>query len=247
MKDMFLKKGALIYPLFVSSIIHAGVFLPGVFHSNAEVVTKKETPCLTLNIVSSAAGQSYVKRQDPHTIGSQSMIMPKGKSEFKNTKKIKVKIYKKIEKNIAPAKPVTQKKTPTQPYRSSDANKEKQTTLQAESINLDSLEELAEKVDSEKPEAEGTSKRVNVATKNENLSEGAGVSSTKGNSSKNKNNHNKNDGFIPAIVRGLSKPEYPRYSRIHGEEGTVVLTVENFILTQSGGNKNRKFQRIQTS
>jgi TonB family protein len=30
----------------------------------------------------------------------------------------------------------------------------------------------------------------------------------------------------PSVIAVLSKPEYPRYSRIHGEEGTVVLEVE---------------------
>ena len=29
----------------------------------------------------------------------------------------------------------------------------------------------------------------------------------------------------PVVVEGLSRPEYPRYSRIHGEEGRVVLSV----------------------
>ena len=31
---------------------------------------------------------------------------------------------------------------------------------------------------------------------------------------------------VPASVVGLVKPAYPRFSRIHGEEGTVVLLVE---------------------
>jgi protein TonB len=30
----------------------------------------------------------------------------------------------------------------------------------------------------------------------------------------------------PAVIAELAKPEYPRYSRIRGEEGTVVLEVE---------------------
>lgn len=30
----------------------------------------------------------------------------------------------------------------------------------------------------------------------------------------------------PVVVTGLSKPKYPRYSRINGEEGTVVFIVE---------------------
>ncbi len=226
MKDMFLKEGLLIYPLLVSAIIHAGVFLPGVLHSNAEIVTKKETPYLTLNIVSSTTGKTLGNRQYPQTIGNRSMIMPEEKSEFKNKEKIEKKIYKKTDKSIAPAKPVTQKKTPAQSYLISDTTKEKQTTVQTESINLDPLEKPATELHLKKPETGRTSKRVTVAAKSEDISQGAGVSSSKGNASKNNGHHSKNARFIPAIVRGLSKPEYPRYSRINGEEGTVVLAVE---------------------
>jgi len=34
------------------------------------------------------------------------------------------------------------------------------------------------------------------------------------------------DGMVPAKVVNLSKPKYPSYSRMHGEEGTVVFSVE---------------------
>ena len=39
---------------------------------------------------------------------------------------------------------------------------------------------------------------------------------------------------IPAAAVGLSKPEYPRFSRIHGEEGTVVLSVKILADGKSG-------------
>jgi TonB family protein len=45
--------------------------------------------------------------------------------------------------------------------------------------------------------------------------------------SKNNDGDRKEKGVTsPVVVTGLSKPEYPRYSRINGEEGTVVLIVE---------------------
>ncbi len=45
--------------------------------------------------------------------------------------------------------------------------------------------------------------------------------------SKNNDGGCKEKGMTsPIVVTGLSKPEYPMYSRINGEEGTVVLIVE---------------------
>jgi protein TonB len=45
--------------------------------------------------------------------------------------------------------------------------------------------------------------------------------------SKNNEGDRKEKGVTsPVVVTGLSKPEYPMYSRINGEEGTVVLIIE---------------------
>ena len=47
--------------------------------------------------------------------------------------------------------------------------------------------------------------------------------------SKNNDGDHKEKGVTgPVVVTGLSKPEYPRYSRINGEEGMVVLSLKVF-------------------
>ena len=46
------------------------------------------------------------------------------------------------------------------------------------------------------------------------------------NSKNNDGDCNEKGVTSPVVVTGLSKPKYPRYSRINGEEGTVVFIVE---------------------
>ncbi|MCD6198040.1 MAG: energy transducer TonB [Deltaproteobacteria bacterium] len=46
------------------------------------------------------------------------------------------------------------------------------------------------------------------------------------NSKNNDGDCNEKGVTSPVVITGLSKPKYPRYSRINGEEGTVVFIVE---------------------
>ncbi|MBI4641030.1 MAG: energy transducer TonB, partial [Candidatus Tectomicrobia bacterium] len=48
--------------------------------------------------------------------------------------------------------------------------------------------------------------------------------------------------MVPPMTVSLPKPQYPRYSRRHGEEGTVVLSVE---IDANGG--QRKIQIVSSS
>jgi len=72
---------------------------------------------------------------------------------------------------------------------------------------------------------EGDSEQNVIDQKNKLIPPGETVSEPKNPIFDKIFNSNKKNMVIPAAVSDLPKPEYPRYSRIHGEAGRVILLV----------------------
>ncbi len=226
MKGMFLREGRLIWPLLVSAIIHAGVFLPAALHMNNEIAFEEEPSYITLNIVSSpAAGNGLGPTHN--TAKTQAVNNHRVKSMSQETRAMIVpeeKIEKKVEKKIAVVKQVAKKDEPAEPSDNRDVVLQKESRV--ENVKLHSSEESHTLRQMKKAEAKEAADGTDLSAQAKDLSQSTGVLFSGGNSKNNKGSHNKNGKLTSAAVRGLSKPEYPRYSRVNGEEGTVVLAVE---------------------
>jgi TonB family protein len=202
-----------ILPFLISAVIHVAVLSSDILHHNAEVVFEKGAQAVTLNIVPSIASKS-------------SSAMP------------------------AAARPAAKQSVPTQPFPSKVIvpkkagliqdvllhPKEKLVAKQHKSeVQRDTTkgETVCTECISSEPNTEGSEMErhpsVSVSPQDKGDREHrpyhrTGVAAVK---SKNNDGDRKEKGVTsPVVVTGLSKPEYPRYSRINGEEGTVVLIVE---------------------
>ena len=121
------------------------------------------------------------------------------------------------EEKIAAAEPIVKKNAPAQPSPSGEIVHQKASPIQDVALHP-----------KKEPVAEQYTRRIQQ--KDETVGPADPPPEPHVNGSKNSKNHNgdqKKKGVTgPAIVTDLLKPKYPRYSRIHGEEGTVVLSVE---------------------
>jgi protein TonB len=208
-----MKLSDFILPFLVSAVIHVGALSSGILHRKAEVVFEKGAQAVTLNIVPSVASKS-------------SSAMP------------------------AVARPAAKQSVPTQPFtsevivpkkadlvqdvppllREKLVAKQHKSEVQRDTAKGETVE--TERVSPE-PHIEGSEMErhpsVSVSPQDKGDREHrpyhrTGVAAV---NSKNNDGDRKKKGVTsPVVVTGLSKPEYPRYSRINGEEGTVVLIVE---------------------
>ncbi|MFO8239842.1 MAG: TonB family protein [Dissulfuribacterales bacterium] len=208
-----------IVPFLVSATIHAGALYSDTPQRNAEVSFKKGASAVTLNIVGSSADEaSGVMPAAAEPAGKQSLSAPPSSSKkeitFKKTgltqdvplhskKKLAVQQHKQKIHKSGKRKENAKGKAASGPVFSKPHAKRSETKR-----HLSAKPSLQNK---KEPVRHAYSYPVEVAAIN-----------PKNNDSK----ASENGVTSPAAITGLTKPKYPRYSRINGEEGTVVFIVE---------------------
>ncbi len=213
-----MKLSDFILPFLVSAVIHVGALSSGILHRNAEVVFEKGAQAVTLNIVPSVA--SKASSAMPAVAGpaiKQSVPIQPSPSEV-----------------IVPPKAILIQDVPLHPKEKLVA-KQHTRRIQKSEVQEDKTKEGTSGTEcvSPEPHTEGSERArhpsVSVSPQDKGDREHrpyhrTGVAAV---NSKNNDGNRKEKGVTsPVVVTGLSKPEYPRYSRINGEEGTVVLIVE---------------------
>ncbi|OPL10689.1 MAG: hypothetical protein AVO38_13580 [delta proteobacterium ML8_D] len=208
-----------IVPLLVSATIHAGALYSDTSQRNAEVFFKKGASAVTLNIIgSSADGVSSVMPAAVEPAGKQNLSAPpsleKKELNLKNTVPTKdVPLYSK-------KKLVVQQHT--QKIHKSGIRKEK-------AKGKDESGPIPSKVHAKRSETKPhLSAKPSLQNRKEPFPQPynhpVGIAAV--NPKINGNKGSKNGVTSPAAITCLTKPRYPRYSRINGEEGTVVFIVE---------------------
>ena len=202
-----------IGPFIIALIMHALLFSSGSMNHKAKIVLEKGASSVTLNIVPSIASKELQTIPD--------VDMP----DFpqRNTQNKKEETVHPLTK---PPLPSSVKKIPASncSARANTAVPEIDATPRHEEGAL--LEENIAQHD--KQDTERVEQARQIVETVEDVT-GKSMAADAGDTLNNRDNDGdvpERGERVPASAVGLSKPAYPRGSRIHGEEGTVVLSVE---------------------
>ena len=206
-----------ILPFLLSAAVHLLALSSDVLHSNAEILFEKGASAVTLNIVpSSASKASSVIPAVAEPATNLSFSAKPSPDELIISKKA-------IRIQDAPLHPLKKlvAKQHTRKIHESEIRKDKakgetapENVFPEPHVNGSEMERHL----SAKVSVQDIKKRVHHPP---HL-----IGATAVNSKNNDGDLNEKGVTSPVIVTGLSKPKYPRYSRINGEEGTVVSIVE---------------------
>ena len=213
-----MKLSDFILPFLVSAVIHVGAFSSGILHRNAEVVFEKGAQAVTLNIVPSVASKAT---------GAMPAVAGPAAKQSVPTQPFPSEV-------IVPKKASLIQDVPLHPKEKLVAEQHAGRIQESEMREDTAKEETAgTECVSPEPHTEGSvmERHPSVSVSPQDKGDRdhcphhrTGVAAV---NSKNNDGDRKEKGVTsPVVVTGLSKPEYPRYSRINGEEGTVVLIVE---------------------
>jgi protein TonB len=206
-----------ILPFLISATIHVGVLSSDILHHNAEVFFEKGASAVTLNIVPSLASKvSSVIPAVADPAAKQSVSAQPSPGEVIISKKASL-----IQDVPLHPKEKLVVEQHTRIIHESEVRKDRAKREAApeyifpqphiEESETEPLLSAEFSLQDKKEQVQHTYNRIGVAAVN----------------SKNNNGDRNEKGVTsPVVVTGLSKPKYPRYSRINGEEGTVVFIVE---------------------
>ena len=206
-------------PFCISAAIHLAVLLPGNLYRGAEAVLDTGISVVTLNIVIPVAGRGSspssppdVSLKTPGDAGSERRdVQPQARREAR------------ADENLKLSEPVMEESVRPRPASSKIRDKEERKTVREDTAR----EELA-KIE-HKGSVNASSPAVPIFRDRSRLEEveqanrpGGYLRDLEGGDG----DLEENSVTVPAMVVGLRKPDYPRYSRRRNEEGTVVLSVE---------------------
>ena len=188
-----------IGPFIIALIIHALVFSSDMFSHDAPIIQKKGVSSITLNIVTSVASSAL-----------QSLPKDDAPDNQQRTTRTRT------EKEPSRAVPGPPQIFDANPSARADRGAPEEKSTQEREQETDQREQLTPVADIE-DNVEANPFMIEEQLLADDLDAG-------------------NNGVdvaeqgerVPASIVGLVKPAYPRFSRIHGEEGTVVLLVEVF-------------------
>ena len=196
-----------IEPFIIALVIHALVFSSGSMNHDAKIVPQKGASSVILNIVPSlapAAAQTTPAVAVPEVSGRTTRA---GKKET-------------VHPIAEPTQPSKVKEPPAsdRSVRANTAAQPHEERVQPEETIAQQEESAAEQIVHIEEDVTEKPLMLQKSTPAE-VGDALDTKATEGDV--------KEQGVrVPASAVGLTKPVYPRFSRIHGEEGTVVLSVE---------------------
>ena len=200
-------------PFIIAVILHALVFSSGSMSHDAAIVPKKGASSITLNMVTSIARAS---QPDPD------VALPdvSGHNSKTGTDKEYVRPVSK-----PPQAPSVKRALASNRCAGANTDAPKVDATQRHEERVLSNENISRQ---EEPEIEQIVRIEEDVTESPlMLQKQAQVDAGAVLGTRDNSGDEREQGVnIPASAIGLSKPEYPWFSRIHGEEGTVVLLVE---------------------
>ncbi|HOO38172.1 MAG TPA: energy transducer TonB [Deltaproteobacteria bacterium] len=189
-----------IGPFIIALIIHALVLSSDMFSHDAPTIQKKGVSSITLNIVTSVASSAL-------------QSLPKDDAPDNQQRPARTRTQKEPSRAVPGPPQIFDANLPSRADRDApeetSTQKREQETDQREQITP--VADIDDNVEASPFMIEGP------------LLTDAGDDMDTGN---NYVDVPEQGERIPASIVGLVKPVYPRFSRIHGEEGTVVLLVE---------------------
>ncbi len=186
-------------PFIIALIIHALVLSSDMFSHDAPIVLRKGASSITLNIVPSVAS-STLQSLAIDDVPDNPQRPTRTRTEKESSRAV-----------LGPPQ-IFDANPPAGEER--DAPKEKST--QGRKQERDQREQTTPVADIED----------NVVASSEILKEPLPADANEGRETGGNSSKVDEQGeMVPASIVGLVKPAYPRFSRIHGEEGTVVLLV----------------------
>nr|HDN00863.1 energy transducer TonB [Deltaproteobacteria bacterium] len=208
-----------IVPFLVSAAIHVGVLYSDSPHRNAEIFFEKGISAVTLNIICSSASEASsiipvaAEPAGKHRLSAPPYSDKKEITSRKTGPTHDAPLYPK-------KKPVVEQRT--QKIHNSGIRKE---NAQGKAV----LENILPKTHVRRSETnQQLPVKPLVRNKKESVRQSYNypVETHEVNLKDHDGNLEEKGVISPAVVTGLIKPKYPRYSRINGEEGTVVFIVE---------------------
>jgi len=224
-------------PCCISVAIHLAILSSGHRYSDAKVVTARIKPAVTLNIVTSTVDRSSSprvshdasRRQSADPVYEQTDVQPQVMPEsIRATESVDSRSDIPAGENVKPAEPIEQDASSSRPILSeeSDTSVREETAepelaradLPKEPVDVPSHAVMRDNPLLGKEEHISRPKRQPQSDETDRV---ATVRSEDADS-----DFGKESVQVSATLIGPCNPKYPRYSRIHGEEGTVVLSVE---------------------
>lgn len=204
-----------LLPFCVSAAIHVVIFLPGNWYRDAEVVLDKSVSAVTLNIVTSfsnrEAGPSSSLDVREAARRKESDVEPTPKTE-----EIDILAVVPVDEKLKPPEKVVEEILP-EPVSADipDESAVREELVQVEQRRSASVSSAAVPV-SHDVSRQGETEQADESEPYAHGREGGGAAAV----------HSGGSARLTAKTVGVPRPRYPRYSRRHGEEGTVVLSVE---------------------
>lgn len=206
-----------VLPFLLSAVIHVGALNSDIFNRNAEVIFEKGASAVTLNIVpSSASKASSVTPAVAEPAMNQSVSAQPSPDEVIISKKVSL-----------------VQDVPLHPKGKLVVKQHKRRIHESEVRKDKAKEEAAPGHIFPETHFNGseTDRHLSAKVSQQDIKKRVyhphhliGVTAV--NSKNNYGDCNEKGVISHVVVTGLSKPKYPRYSRINGEEGTVVFIVE---------------------
>ncbi len=202
-----------IVPFIIAVMVHALVFSSGTMNHDAEIIPQKGSSSVILNIVTSLARAS-------HTIPNDDV--PDVRVRKSMTGKQKQPVHAISELVQTPGENKTPASNPSA-RANTDAPELKIAPQIEETVLLN--ENSVQQEDQEAEQIVDYEEDVRVSRQLQQKPIPAEVGAALG-TSDNDGDIREQGVKVAASAVGLSKPDYPRFSRIHGEEGTVVLSIK---------------------
>jgi len=217
-----MKRADLLIPFLISAVIHLALFLPGASGTDATIVLDKGASAVALNFIPSVASSSpkpTTQESQPAHIEVEEWSEAVASRTPEPTPLPEPPAQETPPLNESPLPALTPKDLPAADVGYKDVGQEaaQRPPLELPAPPMSNLageeQMVAAKPDGNRPE--GRSAAINSTDSEGDLGE-KGVTA-------------------PAQIEGLTKPRYPSYSRRHGEEGTVVLSIEVLPNGKHGG------------
>jgi len=209
-----MKSSDFILPLIVSIVLHITAVSSGVLDGEAKIVLQKGASAVRVNIVPSVASKATLPPED---IEKTENPVAEKKIAPPEPELVKAEPKEDTPPEVAPDTPIEPKPSPIQ----------EEPVPPEEHVDQSPAPDQQEESPVEPQIAEP--KPAQLARADIPLEADNSLPDIAAINSRNTDGDLEEQGVdIPASVAAFSKPVYPRYSRVHGEEGTVVIAVEIF-------------------